>query len=193
KDGVPDRRGQSDNGSLARSRRWLIFPIDQNNLNRRRVAEPRYPVLFEVRIQDLAVLEFDRLEQGAADRHDIRTLDLVLEIIRIEYRAAVPSRNYPQYLYIARRLFDRHFRPSGNVATFFESAADSEPVPRGGLAAPTELLCCRLKYSPQPLVLQVLEPEFQRVHIHSMGQLVHMRLASKVVGCGGEAPIRSLL
>src|SRR5262249_14807592 len=174
KDGVPDRRGQSDNGSLPRSRRWFVFPVYQDNFNRRRVAEPRYPVLFEVRIQDLAVLEFDRLEQGAADRHNVGALDLVLEVIRIEYPPAVPGSDYPKYLDVARRLVDRNLGAGGDIAALLHSTSDSEPVPQRRLASPAEALCRGLKHRAQPLVLQVLESEFQRVHIHGVGQFVHV-------------------
>ena len=66
KDGIRDRRRQTDHRALARSRRRKVLAIEQNSLDHGQIAEPRNAILRKPAIQDSAVLELDGLEQRAA-------------------------------------------------------------------------------------------------------------------------------
>ena len=57
---------------------------------------------------------------------------------------------------------------------------------------PAELLGGLFQHRPEPVVLQVRQPEGQRIGAGRVGQLVHERLAGEVVGRRGQGPIGAL-
>ena len=79
-----------------------------------RVAEPRHAIPGEARVQDLAVVELDRLEERAAQAHDHRAFDLVLEMVRVDDGAALEGADGADDLNAAA---ERSTATSAQVAT----------------------------------------------------------------------------
>ena len=85
---------------------------------------------------NLAVLELDRLEQRPAQAHDDRPFDLVLQVVRVEDRAALERRRRPARLALACRSVDRDFGARGDVAALLRAARDAEAAARRRLRLP---------------------------------------------------------
>src|SRR5579862_6854095 len=79
-----------------------------------------------------------------------------------------------------------------NVAQLFVAAAHAEPLSWTLALAPSKLLCRRLEDSAEAFIFEILEAKFQRVHLDRMSELVHVRLARKVIRCRCQCPVRSL-
>ena len=176
-------------GGLARPRRRQVLAVEQDDLDLGRVAEPRHAVLGELRVEDLAVLEVDRLGHRPAEPHDHRAFDLVLEVVRVDDGAAFEGTDGADDLHAAARSVDGHLGAGGDVAAFLRPGRDADPPVRAGLPSPSECLGRGLEHRAEPLVLEVLQPEFQRVDVHGVGQFVHVRLAGEVVGRRGQRPV----
>src|SRR5205085_2351981 len=74
------------------------------------------------------------------------------------------------------------------------SACDAVAVAwRGFCFAPAESFCGRFEHGAQPLVLQILQTEFQRVELNTLRQLVNVHLARKMIGRRSQRAIRTLL
>ena len=69
----------------------------------------------EPRVEDLAVVELDRLEQGAAEAHHRRPFDLVLQVVGVDDRAALERRHHAAPP--APRPLGRSTATSAQVAT----------------------------------------------------------------------------
>ena len=80
-----------------------------------------------------------------------------------------------------------------DVSQLFVAAAHSKSLAGHGLSlSPAELVRRSLENRAQPFVLEVLHAELQRIHLQSMRQFVHVRLAGKMVGRSGERAVRPL-
>ena len=78
----------------------------------------------------------------------------------------------------------------------FPAFSNPPPIPKPWLAAfrltPAELLCGCFKDGAQPLVLQILQAELQRVQFRQVSQFVHEGFAGEVIRCGRQRAVRTL-
>ena len=185
-DGVGDGGGEAHDGSFAGAGRGQVGVIDQHYVDFGHVAEARHAVLREARIRDLPIAEADLFEERAAEGHGDGALDLVLEVIGINHRAAVEGLHYAQDA--DAFLFDGHLGAGGDVAVLLESAGDADAL----ALTPSEALGGGLEHGAETIVLQVLETEFERVHFERVGQLIDVHFTREMVGGGGQAAVGSL-
>src|SRR5262249_17055322 len=122
----------------------------------------------------LAVLELDGLEQGAAQSHDHRAFDLVLQVVRVDDGTAIERADGADDLHAAARTIDRDLGAGGDIAAFLETYREAGPAIATRLPAPAEGAGRRLEHRAHPIVLEVLEAELQRVEVDGMGQVVHV-------------------
>src|SRR5271169_4523864 len=62
-DGVGDRRGEAHHRAFARAYGWNVLAVEQNCFENWNIAEARDAILRQPAIQNLAVVELDRLEK----------------------------------------------------------------------------------------------------------------------------------
>ena len=159
------------------------------------VGEARHAVLREVRVEDLAVLEVDRLEERAAEALDDRALDLVAQAVGVDDGAALEGGDDADDLDAAALPVDRDLGAGGDVAALLGAAGDAEAAARRGLRACPSRTCSAAASSTARSrgVLEVLQAERERVHRRRACASSSMwRLAGEVVGGGGERAIRAL-
>src|SRR6185437_9489464 len=136
------------------------------------------------------MIEVNGLEQGATQALDDGARNLVLQFFGIHYRAAIKCFDHANDLHVAS--LDDDFGAGGDVATFFESSGDANSVHWHTTSAraeagpalvfvPPELIGSRLKHGAEPLIFEVLQAKFQRIHTDFVRQFVHVRLARKVI------------
>src|SRR5262249_49146984 len=106
----------------------------------RRVLKSGDAVARQLWVQDLAVRELDRFEEGAAQAHYRGAFDLILEMIRIQDGAAFEGGDEPSHLHSAGFLIRCNLGTTRHVAPFFGAAGDAEACPG-----------CRLAFSPPEL------------------------------------------
>ena len=143
--------------------------------------------------RDAAVFEFNGLKKRAAQPHDVRALNLIAQVVGVDDGAALEGRDHPHNFHLAGLPVHRNFSTGRDVPQLFVSTAHAETLAGSGFGPPpAEFLGGRFEDCAQPLVLQVLQAEFERVHFYRMGQFVHERFARKVIRGGGQRAIRSL-
>ena len=119
----------ADGRSLRSSRTTSISGVSRNRGTR----------YFENRaFRILPILELDGLEERTAQSHDHRAFDLVLEMVRIDDRAALEGADGADDLHAAAGAVDRDLGAGGDVAPFLGPARDADAVIGAGLAAPAE-------------------------------------------------------
>src|SRR5579863_8731665 len=112
-------------------------------------------------------------------------------MIRVHHRAAF-ERLHHAYDFRTAALHG-HLGAGCHVTAFFKTQHQSVATSRTVLElSPTELLRGRLEDSSLPLVLEVLQAELQRIHVHSMRELVDMAFAREVVGGRRKPAVRAL-
>lgn len=72
-EGVADGGGDGDDGGFAGADGGDAGGLDQDGFDVGHIAEARHAILGKARVEDFAVLEFDLLEEGAADAQAIRS------------------------------------------------------------------------------------------------------------------------
>src|SRR6185437_15409032 len=98
---------------------------------------------------------------------------------------------------------DDDFGAGGDEAAFFESSGDANSVQRYATSArfgsgpalvfvPAELVGGRLEHGAKPIIFEVLQAEFERIHTDFVRQFVHVRLARKMISGSGERAVRTL-
>ena len=97
------------------------------------------------------ILELDGLEERTAEPHDHRPFDLVLEMVGVDDRAALEGADRADDLNAAAGAVDGHLGAGGDVAPFFGSGRDADPVIGCALLAPAERLGGGLEHGAQPL------------------------------------------
>jgi hypothetical protein len=76
---------------------------------------------------------------------------------RIDHSAAFEGRHRADHFHFPRLGVYHYFGTGGSKAPFLGATADAEAMVWGGLALPpAKAFCRRLKYRPQPGLLQVL-------------------------------------
>ena len=61
----------------------------------------------------------------------------------------------------------------------------AETISAAGLRfcpTPTEALCRRLEHRAQARLFQIVEAEFERIHLHVARQFIHVHLAGEDIG-----------
>src|SRR6185312_11240614 len=129
------------------------------------------------------MIEVNGLEQGATQALDDGARNLVLQFFGIHYRAAIKCFDHANDLHVAS--LDDYFGAGGDVATFFESSGDANSVhwhttsARAGtgtplVLVPTECVGSRLEHRAKPIIFQVLQAEFERIHPNFVRQFIHV-------------------
>ena len=86
-----------------------------------RVAEPRDAIARKAGVGDPAVLEFDGLEERAADSHDHGAFDLVLEMVGVDDGAALECADGADDLHAAVGRVDGDLGAGGDVSRPFRT------------------------------------------------------------------------
>src|SRR5207244_4729678 len=126
----------------------------------------------EPRVQDVAVLKLDGLKQRAAQSHDVGTLDLVAQIVGIDHGATLEGRNHAQDMKVSSFLIEVDFNAGSDVSALFKSAAHSDTMSGRFLLTPAELPGSRFEHGAQAIVRQILQAEFQRIHVQRMSDFI---------------------
>ena len=114
-------------------------------------------------------------------------------MVGIDNRPAIERRDRPENFDAAALLVRKHLRASGHVRAFFGSCRQSESVSAAARRpAPADGFGRGFQNGPQTRVLEIFQAEIQRVHFHGVSQLVHVRFAGKMIGCGRQCAIRAL-
>src|SRR5581483_12113622 len=90
------------------------------------IAEARYAIKREARIQHAAVGEVDIFEQRSAHTLHNCAFNLILQSVWIHHRTAVPGFDYTHDAHCAAGGIDGDFGASGHVSALFESPSQSE-------------------------------------------------------------------
>src|SRR5919108_6249436 len=77
--GTPNRWRHANQRCLPCTRRRQVGAVDQDDIDGWRILETRHPVLLHRPVADASVAEIDRLEEGATEPLDDRSLDLIAE------------------------------------------------------------------------------------------------------------------
>src|SRR5260370_11837400 len=145
------------------------------------------------RVGGPALLEVARFEDGAPDALPDRARDLIAQAVRIDDSAAIKSLHHTCDADFSTARIDGNLGACRQVTALLESAGDAEPAfRRCRLLAPAEALGGRFKRRPQANVGEILQAKLQSIEIRELRQLIHLALASEVVGCRGKPAIRSL-
>ena len=167
---LPIAGARPDNRTLARTRRRKVFAIEQNGLEHGHIAEAGNAVSREASVQDATVFEFNRLEERAAQPHDVRAFNLIAQVVRVDDGSALEGRDHPHHLHLAGLPVHRNFSTGRDVPQLFVSAAHAETLAGSGFGPPpAEFPGGGFEDSAQPFVLQVLQAELERVHFYRDG------------------------
>ena len=167
------------------------------------VGEARHPVTGQRRPGELAVIERYRLGQRPAERHDHAAFDLVDHRVAVDHGPALVGRHDPGHPDVAGCVGERlgaGRHPAALLQAGREACAAPHPVPvppgraAGGAPAgpPAEPLGGGLQDGGEPVVIEMTEPEAQRVLARNVRQLVDVRLARERVGGRGQGAIGAL-
>jgi hypothetical protein len=83
KDGIRDRRGKSNDRALACPGRRNIFAVQQDGLDNWKIAKSRTAILRHPAVENSAILELDAFENRSTPSPDIRSFDLIAEIVGV--------------------------------------------------------------------------------------------------------------
>ena len=134
----------------------------------------------------------DRLEEGGAQAHDRRALDLVRQAVGVDDRAALECGHDAEDLE-APVVADAHRHAGGDAGALLHAAGDAHPeAGLAGPAGPVHALGRGVEDRREPFVAEVPQAELERVDAERVRQLVHVRLAGEVVRRRGQGPIRAL-
>src|SRR5207237_1489456 len=122
-----------------------------------------------------ALIEMDSLEQRASHPHDERTLDLILQMERVDDRTALERRHDSGHLHLAGGVIDGKLCTGGDIAALLRAARQTITATGRSLAfVPAEMRCRRFEDGLEPRVLEILEPESEGIHLDGVCQIVDM-------------------
>ena len=161
------RKGRSDpyDRGFAGAYGRQILPINQQNVHGRNIAEARDAVLRENIVYNPAIFKFDCFKQCPAQTHDVCTNQLIAQPIRIHDCTAIERGQNALNPDLSTLRFQAYFDKRSDIPELFKSAAHAKPVIYSWRAVPAELLSAFLEDGSQSFVLQIVQPEFQRIDL----------------------------
>src|SRR5262249_50767558 len=155
--------------------------------------EARKAVVSKARVENAPIGKENLFEEGATDSLNDRAHHLVLEPVGIDHRARLPGLDHAHNPHRSGRGVDGYLGAGGHVSALFGAAGNAEAALRSGLIlAPSESFGGGTQRGAEPRVVKVLQAELERIECHAVRDLVHMRLAGKIVGGRSKTPVGTL-